>query len=94
LAAARYYLAAGDSSSALDAVKRGLTAAQEAGAPGAAPMREASLLLGATMLADGRLGEAVEYAGLAEREAQEAGDRLGALRAGRCSPPATSSRAG
>jgi tetratricopeptide (TPR) repeat protein len=82
LAAARYYLAAGDSASALDVVKRGLSAAQDAGAGAAAAVREASLLLGATMLADGRLGEAVEYAGLAEREAQEAGDRLGALRAG------------
>ncbi len=77
LAAARYYLAVGDSASALDALKRGLAAAQDAGAAGALAVREASLLLGATMLADGRLGEAVEYAGLAEREAQEAGDRLG-----------------
>ena len=34
LAAARYYLAAGDSSSALDALKRGFAAAQEAGASG------------------------------------------------------------
>jgi tetratricopeptide (TPR) repeat protein len=82
LAAARYYLAVGDSASALDALKRGLTAAQDAGAGGTAAVREASLLLGATMLADGRLGEAVEYAGLAEREAQEAGDRLAVLRAG------------
>jgi tetratricopeptide (TPR) repeat protein len=82
LAASRYYLAAGDSASALDVLKRGLSAAQEAGVGGAGAVREASLLLGATMLADGRLGEAVEYAGLAEREAQEAGDRLGALRAG------------
>ncbi len=82
LAAARYYLAAGDSASALDTLKRGLAAAQEAGGGGEAAVREASLLIGATMLADGRLGEAVEYAGMAEREAQEAGDRLGALRAG------------
>jgi hypothetical protein len=49
---------------------------------GAAAVREASLLMGATMLADGRLGEADEYAGMAEREAQGADDRLGALRAG------------
>jgi tetratricopeptide (TPR) repeat protein len=82
LASARYYLAAGDSASALDVVKRGLGVAQEAGAGGAAAVREATLLLGATMLADGRLGEAVEYAGLAERDAREAADRLGALRAG------------
>jgi tetratricopeptide (TPR) repeat protein len=82
LAAARYYLAVGDSASALDALKRGLAAAQDAGTGGTAAVREASLLLGATMLADGRLGEAVEYAGLAEREAQEAGDRLTVLRAG------------
>jgi hypothetical protein len=82
LASARYYLAVGDSASALDAVKRGLADAQDAGDGGAAAVREASLLMGATMLADGRLGEADEYAGMAEREAQEAGDRLGALRAG------------
>jgi hypothetical protein len=82
LAAARYYLAAGDSASALDALKRGMGAAQEAGPAGAGPVREASLLLGAAMLADGRIGEAVEYGGLGEREAQEAGDRLGVLRAG------------
>lgn len=82
LAAARYYLAVGDSASALDALKRGLAAAQDAGEQGATAVREGSLLLGATMAADGRLGEAVEYAGLAERESQEAGDRLGALRAG------------
>jgi hypothetical protein len=82
LASARYYLAVGDSASALDAVKRGIAASQDAGDGGAAAVREASLLMGATMLADGRLGEADEYAGMAEREAQEAGDRLGALRAG------------
>lgn len=82
LAAARYYLAAGDSASALDALKRGLAAAQQAADAGVIAVREASLLLGATMAADGRLGEAVEYAGLAGRQSQEAGDRLGALRAG------------
>ena len=82
LASARYYLAVGDSASALDAIKRGLAAAQDAGDAAACAVREGSLLMGATMLADGRLGEAVEYAGMAEREAQEAGDRLSALRAG------------
>ena len=82
LASARYYLAVGDSASALDAIKRGLAAAQDAGDGAAGAVREGSLLMGATMLADGRLGEAVEYAGMAEREAQEAGDRLSALRAG------------
>ncbi len=85
LASARYYLAVGDSASALDALKRGLAAAQDAGDGGAAAVREASLLMGATMLADGRLGEADEYAGMAEREAQEGSDRLGALRAGELS---------
>ncbi len=82
LASARYYLAVGDSASSLDALKRGIAAAQDAGAAAADALREASLLMGATMLADGRVGEAVEYAGMAEREAQEAGDRLSALRAG------------
>jgi hypothetical protein len=81
LASARYYLAVGDSASALDALKHGLAAAQDAGAAGAEGAREAALLLGATMLADGRLGEAGDYADMALREAREAGDRLGALRA-------------
>ena len=41
--------------------------------------RTASRLLGVTLLAEGRIAEAVEYLGLSERLSTEAGDSLGAL---------------
>ncbi len=82
---ARYFLATGGAGSALEELKRCLLFYQEPsetrGAPRAAERGERScyLWLGATMLADGRLGEAVEYLGLSQRLCHEANDAPGTL---------------
>jgi len=82
---AKSFLFTGNAVAALDELKKGMILYQET--------REASpknvsaergeracyLWLGAAMLAEGRLGEAVEYLGLSQRLCHEAGDAPGAL---------------
>jgi tetratricopeptide (TPR) repeat protein len=80
VACATVDLAAGDAASALDRLKKALLGFQEAGDQ--AGERSAYLVLGITMMGDGRTGEAVEYLGLSERLSLEASDQLAALRAG------------
>jgi tetratricopeptide (TPR) repeat protein len=82
---ARYFLFKGNAASALDELKKGLLLYQDA--PDERPAarvdghgeRACYLWLGATMLAEGRIGEAVEYLGLSQRLCHEAGDDPGTL---------------
>jgi tetratricopeptide (TPR) repeat protein len=82
---ARYHLFKGDATAALDELKRGLIVFQDAresrpGAPANGRAERACYLwLGATMLAEGRLGEAVEYLGLSQRLCHEVSDDAGTL---------------
>lgn len=82
---AKCFLFTGNAVAALDELKRGMLLYQETreerpGAPAAERGERACYLwLGAAMLADGRLGEAVEYLGLSQRLCHEAGDAAGAL---------------
>ncbi|HUI71448.1 MAG TPA: AAA family ATPase [Spirochaetia bacterium] len=82
---AKHSLSRGDSSVSLDEAKQALLIFQEQ-RQGRSVRAEAGehvsyLWLGATMLADGKLSEAVEYIGLSERLCREAGDARGALMA-------------
>jgi tetratricopeptide (TPR) repeat protein len=82
---AKCFLAAGSAVAALDELKKALLLYQEAredpAEPAAAERGERScyLWLGATMLAEGRLREAVEYLGLSQRLSHEAGEAAGEL---------------
>ncbi len=79
---AKHRLLLGEPLACLDELKEALLFVQEGGEdlPGAAlGARSCHLWLGAAMLAEGRIGEAVEYLSLAQRECQEARDTHGAL---------------
>ena len=82
---AKCFLSTGNASSALDELKQGLLLHQEAREErGEAEWvqrgeRACYLWMGATMLAEGRLSEAVEYLGLSERLCHAAGDAPAAL---------------
>jgi tetratricopeptide (TPR) repeat protein len=82
---AKCFLSTGDAGSARNELKRGLLLYQEAreersdSRVGERGERACYLWLGAAMLADGRLGEAVEYLALSQRLCHEAGDAPGAL---------------
>ena len=84
----KHSLAIGDSAGALEEVKRAMLLYQEPrdGRAESARMgsgeRASYLWLGVTMLADGKLSEAVEYVGLSERLCHEADDAPGTLLAG------------
>jgi hypothetical protein len=78
----KYHLARGDSLAGLDELKQGLLLSQdardvrpaEAAAEAERAERACHLWLGAAMLAEGRMGEAVEYLGLSQRLCKEAAD--------------------
>lgn len=82
---ARYFLFKGNANAALEELKKGLLLYQESrgeandAVPAGRGERACYLWLGATMLAEGRLGEAVEYLGLSQRLCHEAGDDPGTL---------------
>ncbi len=81
---AKYFLSRGNAVAALDELKKGLLLYQEsrderAQAPTERGERACYLWLGAAMLAEGRLGEAVEYLGLSQRLCHEARDAQGTL---------------
>ena len=82
---AKFFLSTGNSSAALEELKKGLLLSQEsrsdtADSTGAEKGdRPFYLWLGATMLAEGRLGEAVEYLGMSQRLCQESDDAPGLL---------------
>ena len=81
---AKYFLSGGSATSALDELKKALLLYQESRegnqeAPGERGERACYLWLGATMLAEGRLGEAVEYLALSQRLCYEAHDAPGML---------------
>ncbi len=83
---AKYFLSRGESLVGLDELKQGLLSYQESrDEPGAGAdavdrgERACHLWLGAAMLAEGRIGEAVEYLGLSQRLCHEAGDGPGTL---------------
>jgi tetratricopeptide (TPR) repeat protein len=82
---AKYFLSTGNAGAALEELKKGLLLAQESRpeAPDSSSAERADqpfyLWLGATMLAEGRLGEAVEYLGMSQRLCQEADDAQGFL---------------
>jgi tetratricopeptide (TPR) repeat protein len=82
---AKYFLSKGNAGAALEELKKGLLLSQESRPVGAeSPSGERGdrpfyLWLGATMLAEGRLGEAVEYLGMSQRLCQEADDAPGLL---------------
>ena len=81
----KHSLSRGDSTTAMDEVKRAMLLYQEPHEGRVeserhdAGERASYLWLGVTMLADGKLSEAVEYVGLSERLCQEAGDAPGTL---------------
>jgi len=80
----KYFLSIGNAQSALDELKRALLLYQEngGGEPERTPERgERSCYrwLGAAMLAEGRVGEAVEYLALSQRLCHEAADATGTL---------------
>jgi tetratricopeptide (TPR) repeat protein len=82
----KFSLARGESLAGLDELKQGLLSYQESrdergGAVDSADRGERAchLWLGAAMLAEGRIGEAVEYLGLSQRLCHEAGDAPGEL---------------
>jgi tetratricopeptide (TPR) repeat protein len=82
---AKGFLSTGNAASALDELKKGLLVHQEAREEDPADLaaqrgeRACYLWLGAAMLADGRMREAVEYFGLSQRLCHEAGDIPGSL---------------
>ena len=82
---AKHFLAAGDSPTAIEELKRALLLFQEARESRAAEARAAdgvrasALWLGAAMLSEAKLAEAIEYLGLSERLGREAGDAFGSL---------------
>jgi tetratricopeptide (TPR) repeat protein len=82
---AKFFLSTGNAVAALDELKKGLLLYQETREEPPDPQpaergeRACYLWLGAAMLADGRLGEAVEYLGLSQRLCHEASDAPGAL---------------
>jgi tetratricopeptide (TPR) repeat protein len=82
---AKYFLSTGNAGAALEELKKGLLLSQESRAEGSnSPSAERGdrpfyLWLGATMLAEGRLGEAAEYLDMSQRLCQEADDAPGLL---------------
>ncbi len=81
---AKYFLSGGNSFAALDELKKGLLLFQESRGenpevPAERGERACYLWLGATMLAEGRLGEAAEYLALSQRLCYEAHDAPGSL---------------
>jgi hypothetical protein len=81
---AKYFLSGGNAAAALDELKRSLLLYQESrGESTESPVergeRACYLWLGATMLAEGRLGESVEYLALSQRLCHEAHDSPGML---------------
>jgi tetratricopeptide (TPR) repeat protein len=82
---AKCFLSDGNAASALEELKKGLLVHQEAreenpSEPAAQRGERACYLwLGTTMLADGRMREAVEYFGLSQRLCHESGDAPGSL---------------
>ncbi|MGA2381258.1 MAG: hypothetical protein ABSG85_18330 [Spirochaetia bacterium] len=81
---AKYFLSGGNATAALDELKRALLLYQESRGenpevPPERGERACYLWLGAAMLAEGRLGEAVEYLALSQRLCYEAHDAPGML---------------
>ncbi len=81
---AKYFLSGGNSFAALDELKKALLLYQESRGenpevPAGRGERACYLWLGAAMLAEGRLGEAVEYLALSQRLCYEAHDAPGSL---------------
>ena len=82
---AKGFLSTGSAAGALDELKKGLLVYQEAREDDPVDVaaqrgeRACYLWLGAAMLADGRMGEAVEYFGLSQRLCHEVGDAPGSL---------------
>jgi tetratricopeptide (TPR) repeat protein len=80
---AKHSLSRGDSALSLEEAKRALLLfqdqRQEQSSRAEAGERASYLWLGVTMLAEGKLSEAIEYVGLSERLSREAADVRGAL---------------